>query len=43
MRGGTVDLAVGWISTFFVVEEPKLHILKWNLDDSRVFKHNKAS
>jgi len=26
MKGRTVDLTVGWISTFFVVEEPKLHI-----------------
>ena len=43
IRGEITDLTVGWISTFFVTEDPKLPILKWSLDDTRVFKHNTAS
>ena len=43
MRGGIMDLAVDWISTFVMIEDSKLHILKWSLDDTRVFKHNTAS
>jgi len=43
MRGEITDLTVDGISTFFVDEDSKWHILKWSLDDTRVFKHNTAS
>ena len=43
MRGEITDLTVDGISTLFMIEDSKLPILKWSLDDTRVFKHNTAS
>ena len=43
MRGEMADLLVAVISTFFMLEEFNLHILKWRSDDTIVFKHNTAS
>ena len=43
MRGEITDLTVGWISTFLMVEDSKLPILKRSLDDIMVFKQNMAS
>ena len=38
-----MDLTLGGISTFLMLEDFKPHILKWSLDDTMVFKHNTAS
>ena len=36
-------MTVAGISTFFMLEESKLHILKRSSDDTIVFKHGVAS
>ena len=42
-REWIVDLPVTWISIFFMIEDSKLHMLKWSWNNTRVLKRNTIS